>query len=112
MAFEFGNRKRAEGLRRYRTCAVPRVHASLLNVFHDSANDEVPGSITNGVDVDLHGIVEETINKDRTLSGQAAFFAGDPSAAISFIARRRAWSSLTICMARPPNTYDGRIRTG
>ena len=51
------------------------MHARLLHVLHDAANQHLPGVIANGVDVDLGGIGEEAIDQHGTFGGQPAFLA-------------------------------------
>ena len=47
----------------------------LFHVFHDPADDEVTGGVTNGIDVDLDGIVEKTVDEHGTLGGEPALLA-------------------------------------
>ena len=43
----------------------------LLDVLHDTADDDVAGVVADGVDVDLGGFLEEAVDQHRTLGRQA-----------------------------------------
>jgi hypothetical protein len=63
---------RIEVWRRDGAGAVAAVHARLLDVLHDPADDEVAGAVAEGVDVDLDGVLQEAVDQHRTLGGEAA----------------------------------------
>ena len=51
------------------------MHAGLLDVLHDAADDHLAGAVADGVDVDLGGVLEEAVDEHRALGGQAALAA-------------------------------------
>src|SRR5690606_30794699 len=55
-------------VRRQRTGGVARVHASLLDVLHDRADDYLL-AITHGIDIDFNGAVEEVVKQYRAVVG-------------------------------------------
>ena len=44
---------------------VAGVHARLLDVLHDPADDHLAGAVADGVDVDLGGVLEEAVDEHR-----------------------------------------------
>ncbi len=59
----------AEGDRRQGAGGVAGVDAGLLDVLHDAAEVEL-GAVVEGVDVDLHRVVEEAVDQHRVLGDQ------------------------------------------
>ena len=55
--------------------AVARVHAGLLDVLHDPADEDLARRVADGVDVDLGGVLEEAVDEHRALGRQATFLA-------------------------------------
>ena len=51
------------------------MHAGLLDVLHDAADQHLAGVVADRVDVDLGGVGEEPVDQHRTLGGQAALLA-------------------------------------
>ena len=47
------------------------MHAGLLDVLHDPADDEVAARVADGVDVDLGGVLEEAVDEHRPLGGSS-----------------------------------------
>jgi hypothetical protein len=92
---------------------VAGVHAGLLDVFHHAADDRLAGGVADGVDVDLHRVLEEAVDEHRALGRESALAArGCP--------RRRAppWRSTRALVVRRrsawhgPEHVDGRTSTG
>ena len=48
------------------------MHAGLLHVLHDAADQDLAGDVTHRVDVDLDGVLEEAVDEHRALGGQPA----------------------------------------
>ncbi len=51
------------------------MHARLLDVLHDPADDAVAGVVAQRVDVDLDCVLEEPVDERGPLRGEAAFAA-------------------------------------
>jgi hypothetical protein len=49
------------------------VHSGLFHVLHDPADDHLAGVVTQRVDVDLGGVLEEAVDQHGTLGGEATF---------------------------------------
>ena len=69
------DRRRVERRRRDHAGAVAGVHAGLLDVLHDRADDHLAGRVAHRVDVDLDGVLQEAVDQHRALRRQAAFAA-------------------------------------
>ena len=65
----------AERVRRQRAGRVAGVHARLLDVLHDAADDHLAGAVADGVDVHLGGVLEEAVDQHGPLGGEAALLA-------------------------------------
>jgi len=51
------------------------VHAGLLDVFHDPADEYLAGVVADCVDVDLDGVVEEAVDEHRPIRRQPTLAA-------------------------------------
>ena len=51
------------------------MHAGLLDVLHDAADQHLAGVVADRVDVDLDGVGQEAVDQHRPLGGQAALLA-------------------------------------
>jgi len=51
------------------------MHAGLLDVFHHTTDQHLTGVVANRVDVDLDGVLEESIDENRSFGRQASFLA-------------------------------------
>jgi hypothetical protein len=81
--------------RRQRAGRVARVHAGLLDVFHDPGDDD-GAAVGDRVDVELGRVVEELVDQDRVVRGRAdrrAHVLGELASGL--------W---TTRIARPPST--------
>ena len=61
--------------RRDRAGGVAGVHARLLHMLHDRTDDRITGVIPQRVDIDLGGVLQETIDEYGALGRQAALLA-------------------------------------
>ena len=61
-----------ERRRRQRARRVPRVHARLLDVLHHPGDEDVAGAVPQGVHVHLDGVLQEPVDEDGALGGDAA----------------------------------------
>ena len=66
------DRGRVEGRGRDDAGAVAGVHAGLLDVLHDGADDDLAGAVPYGVHVDLDGVLQEAVDQHGPLRRQAA----------------------------------------
>ena len=64
-----------EGVGREGTGRVARVHAGLLDVLHHPTDDHLARVVTDRVDVDLGGVLEEAVDEHRPLGRQPALLA-------------------------------------
>ena len=93
---------------------VAGVHAGLLDVLHDPADDDLAGGVADGVDVDLGGVLEEAVDEHRALGRQAALACrGEPKPASSAMAAAQA--VVVVDDLHGPaaeHVADGRTSTG
>ena len=69
---------------------VAGVHARLLDVLHDAADDHLAGAVADGVDVDLGGVLEEAVDQHRPLGRQPALASPGVPKPASCVHRPRA----------------------
>ena len=67
-----------KGLGREGAGRVARVHAGLLHVLHDPADDHLTGGVAHRVDVHLDGVLEEAVDQHRALRGHPALPPSEP----------------------------------
>ena len=65
-----------ETVRRQRARSIARVHAGLLDVLHDAADDHAL-AVAHGVDVDLDRVVQELVDEDRMVGRDLERFADE-----------------------------------
>ena len=64
LPFDFGDRRRAQAVRRQRTGAVPRMDPGFLDMFHDAGDLDLP-AIGDGIDIDLDCVPQIAVDQDR-----------------------------------------------
>ena len=75
----------------------------VLDVLHDAADHDAR-AVADRVDVALERVLQEPVDEHRAAPPTRARPFGNTAASDA--------SSYTICIARPPSTYDGRTSTG
>ena len=94
LALDLGDHVGRQRVRRQAAGGVARVHAGLLDVFHDAA-DEDGFTIGQAVHVDFGGVVQEAVQQHRRIVADLDRFAH---------VAPRSCCSCTISIARPPST--------
>ncbi len=78
-----------------------------------AADHEVAGRVADRVDVDLDRVLEEAVDQRGSLGRQPALAPEAPLLGeLGHRGVERARRRTTICIARPPSTYEGRTSTG
>ena len=83
------------------------MHAGLLDVLHHTADQDLAGVVTDGVDVDLGGVGEETVDQHRALGREAAFLA-EAAEAGEFLHRPREVVAIVDDLHRPAPEHVAR----
>ena len=83
---------------RQRTSAVAGMHAGFLDMLHDAGNENIAVPVADSIHVDFGGAVEEAIDQNGIVAGNAEQLARLPPASLAAV------SSATTTMPRPPST--------
>ena len=54
---------------------VAGMHARFLDMLHDAGDEDVAGAVADRVDIDFHGVMQEAVDQDGIVAGDAEQFA-------------------------------------
>ena len=80
VTLDLGDHLGRQALGRERAGRVAGVDARLLDVLHHAADDHLSSTVADGVDVDLHRVLQEAVHEDGALGGHPSLPAEGPSA--------------------------------